>query len=239
MSAATIQFRSQALGRLVTYQAILPEEGEGPFPVLMQLHGLRDDAGAWIQRSNLVRYLEPYPLVAILPDGATSAYLNWRDSGRQGRNNYEDFLVTDIVDHVRRLFNVSPGRWAIGGLSMGGYGAMRLGLKYPELFASIWAHSSAFHIPELLDPALVADVADASVSLHAERAAASGTDQVIAFDCGVEDELIDHNRNLHALMTKLGLEHHYAEHPGGHTWDYWDEHVHEALAQHSRVLLGE
>lgn len=238
MGVATIQFRSQALGRLASYQAILPDLGEGPFPVLLQLHGLRDDAGAWIQRSNLARYLEAYPMVAILPDGATSAFLNWKDSGRLGRNNYEDLLVTDIVDHVRRQLNVTQGRWAISGLSMGGYGAMRLGLKYPALFASIWAHSSAFHIPELLDPALVTDVADASVFLHAERAAASGTDQVIAFDCGTEDELIDHNRKLHALMTRLGLKHHYAEHPGGHTWDYWDEQVHEALAQHARVLIG-
>ena len=78
MSAATVQVRSQALGRLTSYQAILPETGAGPFPVLFQLHGLYDDASAWIQCSNLVRYLEAYPLIAMLPNGATSAYLNWK-----------------------------------------------------------------------------------------------------------------------------------------------------------------
>jgi S-formylglutathione hydrolase FrmB len=237
LSVATIQFRSQALGRLTTYQAILPETGAGPFPVLIQLHGLRDDASAWIHRSNLVRYLEPYPLLVVLPDGSTSGYLNWKSSDRLARNNYEDMIVVDIVEHVRRLFNVTPGPWAIGGLSMGGYGAMRLGMKYPDLFASIWAHSSAFHIGETVDPALVTDYADASVYRHAEQAAARGTTQVIAFDCGVDDErLIDYNRELHAHLDRLGLEHHYAEHPGGHTWDYWDEHVREALEQHVRVL---
>lgn len=238
MSVATIQFHSQALGKRVSYEAILPDVGEGPFPVLIQLHGLTEDASGWIQRSNLVRYVEGYPFLVVLPDGGTSGYLNWRDSGRFAKGRYEDLIVTDIAGHVRRHFKVTAGAWAIGGLSMGGYGAMRLGLKYPELFASIWAHSSAFHIGDVVDPGMVEDVADASVFRHAERAAARGTSRAIAFDCGVDDEgLIDHNRKLHALMTTLGLPHHYAEHPGGHTWEYWDAHVREALAQHARVLL--
>jgi enterochelin esterase-like enzyme len=60
---------------------------------------------------------------------------------------------------------------------------------------------------------------------------------VLSFDCGTEDEgLIDENRRLHAQLDGIGLEHHYAEHPGGHEWDYWDLHVREALAQHGRVL---
>ncbi len=237
MSVATIQFRSPAMGRLISFQAILPEVGEGPFPVLIQLHGLTDDGMAWIQRSNLVRYLQPYPFVTILPDGGTSAYLNWKASERLGRNNYEDLIVVDIANHIRRHFNVTAGPWAIGGLSMGGYGAMRLGLKYPEMFASIWAHSSAFHIPDRLDPNLVVDIEDARVITHARKAAAAGTTQVISFDCGVDDDLIVHNRELHTAMEELGLPHHYAEHPGAHTWEYWDEHVREALAQHARVLL--
>jgi putative tributyrin esterase len=239
MSVATIQFHSPALGKLVSYQAILPVAGDGPFPVLMQLHGLTDDASVWINRSSLVRHVEPYPFLVVLPDGGTSGYLNWRDSGRLAKHRYEDFIVSDLVDHVRRCFNVTAGPWAIGGQSMGGYGAVRLGLKYPELFASIWSHSGAFHIGKMVDSALVADAADADLFQQVERTAARGTEQAIAFDCGVEDEdLIDHNRALHALMDRVGLPHHYAEQPGGHTWDYWDAHVPEALAQHARALLS-
>lgn len=239
MSVAMIQLLSQALGKRVSYQVILPETGEGPFPVLLQLHGLSDDAGAWIHHSNLVRHVESYPFVVVLPDGGTSGYLNWRDSGRFARHRYEDFIVTDLSDHVRRHFNVTAGPWAIGGLSMGGYGAMRLGLKHPGRFASIWAHSAAFHIGGTVEPDLVEDVADASVFAHAERAARRGGSQAIAFDCGVDDEgLLEDNRKLHALMERLKLPHHYAEHPGGHTWDYWDEHLPAALAQHARVLLS-
>lgn len=146
-------------------------------------------------------------------------------------------MATDIPNHVKRHFNVADGPWAIGGLSMDGYGSMFQGLKHADQFASTWAHSSAFHIDQIVDPALVEDFDDANIFAHAERVSRSATQPVIAFDCGVDDErVIDHNRELHAFMDTIGLGHHYAEHPGGHTWDYWDEHVQEALVQHARVL---
>ena len=236
MGVATVQFHSEALGKSTTYSVILPERGEGPFPVVIQLHGLSDDHQAWLQRSNLVRHAVAYPFVIVLPDGGTSGYLNWKPSDRLHKNRYEDLIVTDIPNHVRRHFNVTNGPWAIGGLSMGGYGALRLGLKYPERFASIWSHSGAFHIDEMVDPAMVADVADANALVHAERLVGRDEQPVIAFDCGVDDELIHHNRECHARLDELGIPHHYAEHPGGHTWDYWDEHVQEALLQHAEVL---
>jgi len=72
-----LQFKSKALGKYTPYGAIVPEEGDGPFAVLMQLHGLSDDYTAWIQRSNLVRHVEKYQVVVLLPDGGTSRYLNW------------------------------------------------------------------------------------------------------------------------------------------------------------------
>lgn len=239
MSVATIQFQSQALGKDVSYQAILPVVGEGPFPVVVQLHGLGGDAGAWIQRSNLVRHVEPYPLVVILPDGGTSGYLNWKDADRFVRNRYEDFIVTDLVDHVRRQLNVTAGPWAIGGASFGGYGALRLGLKYPDRFASIWAHSSALHFHKMVDPAMIDDLDDANVFRQAERAATRGSGQAIAFDCGVDDEhIITYHRELDTLMDRIGLNHRYVENPGGSNWTYWDEHVPEALAQHAKTLLN-
>jgi S-formylglutathione hydrolase FrmB len=202
----------------------------------MQLHGLSDDATTWIQRSNLVRHVAELPLMVVLAHGGTSAYLNWKRSDRLHKNRYEDLLIEDIPRHVKRHFNVTDGPWAIGGLSMGGYGAMRLGLKYADRFASIWAHSSAFHIDELVDPALIEDVDDANVFAHAARVAALDGIPEIAFDCGVDDELIGHNRAFHEHLEQLGIAHHYAEIPGAHDWDYWDEHVREALAQHARVL---
>ena len=237
MSLVAVQFRSDALGKRVGYNVILPDEGEGPFPVLMQLHGLSDDCNAWIQKSNLVRHVEKLPLVVVLPDGGTSAYLNWKDAGRLGRQNYEDLIVTDISNHVRRHLHVTEGPWAIGGLSMGGWGALWLGLKHVDRFASIWAHSSKLDWQaSQLQLSMLANPEDVDIEASAQRVATFDRKPVISFDCGVDDELIEENRAFHRHLEAIGLEHHYAEHPGGHTWDYWDDHVREALVQHARVL---
>lgn len=237
MTTAALTFFSPALNQHVGYNVILPDRGDGPFPVLVQLHGLTDDHHAWIQRSNLVRYVERLPLIVVLPNGGTSGYFNWISGDRVFQNRFEDLVVEDIPAHLRRHFHVSGGPWAIGGLSMGGYGAMRIGLKHPDRFASIWSHSSAFCIDHLADPAMVDDPQDAGVFWHAEQLVASGRERpVISFDCGVDDELIQDNRDLHAHMDRIGLAHTYAEYPGAHTWEYWDLHVREALEQHGRVL---
>ena len=236
MAVATVQFHSAALGKSATYNVLLPDQGDGQFPVLMQLHGLSNDAHAWIQRSNIVRYVEALPLIVVLPDGSTSGYLNWSSPDRLGRLNYEDFLIDDIPAHLSRHFQIRPGPWAIGGLSMGGYGAMRLGLKYPDRFASIWSHSSAFHLPNAGDRPFLVDPDDADVFGHATRAATASTRPAIGFDCGVDDVLIEINRSFHCHLTELGVPHHYAEHPGAHDWTYWDEHVQDALSHHLHVL---
>ena len=212
---------------------------KGRIQSLFQLHGLSDDQWMWIQRSNIASYVRYLPMIVVLPDGGTSGYLNWKESGRLHKSGYESMIIDDISTHLQSNFRVTDGPWAIGGLSMGGYGAMRLGLKYPERFASIWAHSSAFHIGDLLAGDLVDEgtVEDASVYLHADRLKASGCPQpVITFDCGVDDELIQHNRDFDEHLTRIGLDHTYAEHPGAHTWEYWNEHVQAALDQHARAL---
>lgn len=114
MSNATVQFFSEALGEWTRYNVILPEHGEGRFPVLMQLHGLSDDCDAWIQRSNFLRHAESYPMVMVLPDGGTSGYLNWKVSDRLNTHCYENLLIRDIPAHLTRQFNVMTGPWAIG-----------------------------------------------------------------------------------------------------------------------------
>ena len=160
MAIATIQFFSRALNRHVEYNALLPESGNGPFPVVMQLHGLTDNHWSWIHRSRFIHDLEREPVIVILPDGGTSAYVDWPAAERLGKQDYETFLTRDLVAHVRRHFQAMPSKWGIGGLSMGGYGAMRLGLRHPDLFASVWAHSSAFHIHNMLGEAAGGDRVD-------------------------------------------------------------------------------
>lgn len=232
VNLATLQFHSPSLRRHVTYSAILPENQTGPAPVVLQLHGFSDDHTAWLNFSNLVRWAKEHPFIIILPDGGISFYLNANPAMM-----YEDFLMQDLYEHVTATFHVRPGPWAVGGLSMGGYGALRLACKYPDRFASVWAHSGAYFGPEEL-PLSAADPADADIYALVAALAARPVPPVITFDCGTADMLIGQNRQMHAHMERLGVAHTYREFPGGHTWEYWDLHVREALQQHAAVLLG-
>jgi len=101
--------------------------------------------------------------------------------------------------------------------------------------------TTAFHLHHHLDPDLIEQqfIDEADLAQCLRTMSERGTPMpIISFDCGVDDSLIEYNRQLDAVMTELGIEHHYAEHPGGHTWDYWDVHVRAALAQHNDVLCG-
>jgi putative tributyrin esterase len=214
-AVATVEFQSAALGRATTYTAFVPDGGQPPFAVLYQLHGASDDHRAWLYKSNLLRYVEGLPLVVVMPSGENSYYVD----------GWERLVVDDLPAHVARTFRVRPGRAAIGGLSMGGYGAIRLGLKYAERFASIFAHSS--RLPTSGDD-LDVDV----IAARVDRAAMPA----LAFDCGTEDHLLADSRRFHARLESLGLPHEYREHAGAHTWDYWDTHVRDAIEWHKEAL---
>jgi putative tributyrin esterase len=237
-TVGTIQMFSRALGFPVTYTILLPEPdvvGPGPYHALVQLHGKFDAHTAWLYKSRLLDYVHRLPLLVVLPDGGN--YF-WTDLTPFTR--YETFVVQDLIGHVTTMFPVRrDSRWAIGGLSMGGFGALRLGLKYPDQFCSIYAHSSVIPAqdelvqwPEAQNAKGRADMDCYRLSALIDRAALPR----LGFDCGVDDDLIEHNRRFHAHLEKLKLPHHYAEHPGKHDWAYWDEHVETALCQHAEIL---
>jgi S-formylglutathione hydrolase FrmB len=246
MAVATIQFKSPALERDATYIALIPDPaivGPGPYPALVQLHGYTDDQTAWLYKSRLWEHAELYPMIVILPATHNGW---WSNLGRP--NNWEDYVVRDLIGHVQATLPVKPGPWAIGGLSMGGFGALRLGLKHPRVFNSIWAHSSAifdpaktepipfiWDDPQLTDQARAAYKVELSCYHWAEQLDKAGAPR-ISFDCGVDDFLIEHNRSFHTHLEQLGIPHTYNEHPGAHTWEYWDTHVVSALAQHAEVF---
>lgn len=236
MSVVTIRFRSEALGKQTGFNVIHPDRGEGPFPVLMLLHGYSDDSFAWLYNANLVRYVADYPMIVVLPDGGTSRYLNLPYHERLGLQRYEDLLMQDIPREVNRLFQVRPGPWAVGGISMGGYGALRLGMAYPDRFCSVWAHSAGLNPLDASFLARLDDPESADIHALARSLAKRKERPVMAFDCGTEDGLLELNRDFDRLLSELGIAHTYQEHPGGHTWDFSDQHAPEALAQHAAVF---
>ncbi|MFO8008752.1 MAG: alpha/beta hydrolase family protein [Candidatus Brocadiia bacterium] len=245
MAQMRIGFFAEALGKQADMTVLLPQDAEraGPYPVLYLLHGLSDDDTIWTRRTSLERYVSGMPLIVVMPDGGRGFYTD----ARQGYA-YETHILEDVIGFVERFLPAIPERGgrAIEGLSMGGYGAMKLALKHPDRFCSVVAHSSAFDIRGLLKES---DHAEELRRIFGDDPAeghndpfrlAEGADRdalpAIRFDCGTDDWLIEQNRAFHAHLEGLGIEHEYEEFPGGHEWGYWDQRVQEALRFHARAL---
>jgi S-formylglutathione hydrolase FrmB len=118
--------------------------GDKRYPVLYLLHGFTSNYTAW---ANLgaAKTLAGRDLIIVMPDAGNSWYLNWAESSEGQKNAWEDCLVKDVIGHVDATYRTIASRYgrAINGLSMGGYGALTVGLKHPDLFCSIGSHSGA------------------------------------------------------------------------------------------------
>jgi len=226
------------LQRMTSFMAIIPEQNAEPFPVLYLLHGLSDDHTAWIRRTSIERYVENLPLMIVMPSADRSWYT---DSVSSPTSAYETFIIRDLIGFVDRSFNTRKNRYgrAIAGLSMGGYGAFKLALKHPDIFCAAASLSGALIVGERFDEneqrhremhlifgETVPESEDIWVlAQHVHK----GFPMALWMNCGTEDFLIDQNRRMHEHLTALGVPHHYSEHIGTHTWDYWDARIQEAL----------
>ena len=228
-----------ALHKMTSAVVILPENaGLGPFPVWYLLHGLSDDHTAWTRRTNLERYVEGLPLIVVMPDGGRGFYT---DSATEPANAFETFLRHDLVGFVDRTFQTRANREGrvVAGLSMGGYGAIKLALKFPEMFCAAASHSGALWRPDLLEAYGGSELQRVfgdrpgggpnDVYALAERADRHQL-PALRFDCGTEDYLLPQNRLFCRHLKSLDISHEYAEHPGAHDWTYWDAHVQETIA---------
>jgi S-formylglutathione hydrolase FrmB len=144
---ATVEFYSPAVDRTMKYNIVLPygyEDTDVDYPVLYLLHGLTQNYTVWA-RQGVPFYADMYNLIVVMPDGGNSWYVNYADSEGGQTNDWEDHVVRDVVGHVDanyRTITRREGR-AITGLSMGGYGAITLGLRNPDMFVSIGSTSGA------------------------------------------------------------------------------------------------
>jgi putative tributyrin esterase len=244
VAVCTLHFHGEALQKASSMNVIFPHKSEfkGPFAVMYLLHGLSDDHTIWCRRTSIERYVQELPLIVVMPDGGRGFYTDAVEGMA-----YERHIMEDVMGFVERMFNVRTDREgrAIGGLSMGGYGSMKLALKYPDVFGSVVAHSGVYDMRHLVRPEAPAEFKrifgpDPVGSPDDVFALASEIDReklpAIRFDCGVDDGLIEHNRALHAHLEELDISHEYDEYPGAHDWAYWDEHVKEAIAFHWRTL---
>jgi S-formylglutathione hydrolase FrmB len=143
----TVDFTSEAVGRKLKYNIVLPEKYEQSrerYPVLYLLHGYSSNYTAWA-RLGVPEYARQFDLIVVMPDAGNSWYVNWAQSDEGQKNRWEDCIIKDLIHHVDGNFRTLAQREgrAINGLSMGGYGGLMLGLRHPDLFCSIGSHSGA------------------------------------------------------------------------------------------------
>jgi len=177
-----------------------------------------------------------------MPDGGRGFYCD----AVQGFA-YETALITDLIGYIDRMFHTRAERSGrcIGGLSMGGYGAIKLALRFPDLFCSAVSHSGAMNFAHVYPDPNHAEfgrvIGENPVGgLNDLYALAESIDRTklpaLRIDCGEEDFLLDMNREFHTHLEKIGVPHEYQEFLGAHDWGYWDMHVQEAIAFHARHL---
>ncbi len=243
MAFCDVRFYGESIGMQTGMSVILPQ-GRGPLPVLYLLHGLSDDHTMWPRRSNIERYVADMGLIVVMPQGGRSFYVN---DPRPGGFAFEDHIVKDVVGFVDRTFPTTASREgrAIAGLSMGGYGSLMLAMRYPDMFSVACSHSGAFFfahnaIENRDDVNALAEAVGEGYDCHllAGKLKKSGRKIAMRIDCGVDDFLIQPNRDLHAHLDAIGIEHVYEEYPGEHTWEYWNEHVRQTLEFIEAKLLS-
>jgi len=248
-------FYSESLRRNMHYRVIVPRNyrSGGRVPVLYLLHGLYGDYQNWDKRTGLENYVQNLRWLIVMPDADDSWYTN----SAVPADKFEDYIVKDLIaeiDGKYRTIHDGHAR-AIAGLSMGGYGAVKLGLKYPELFAFAGSLSGAFNAAQDLDhlrPEFRAKLLEVFGNEGSDTRAENDIFRLLNtphqapypyfyIACGADDSFLDTNRALTHELSAKKLAYEYHETSGGHTWEYWDQAlkpmlkaIDEQLSQHPR-----
>ncbi len=227
---------------------IPPNTENKTLPLVILLHGVYGSHWAWALNGGahktalqMMEKGEIAPMVIAMPSdglwGDGSGYLPHNQA------DYEQWVVTDnigaITETIPQITHESPV--FISGLSMGGFGALRLGAKYHEKFKAISGHSSITDLSQFKlfveeDLGLLAQTDKKNESVWETFQHYRDHLPPVRFDCGTEDLLIEHNRKLHQQLLAAGIDHIYEEFPGRHEWVYWQEHIKDSLLFFNKQL---
>lgn len=258
MALIQMNILSQSLMRTVPVNVILPvdkmvfpgvpQREEKPYKTLYLLHGVFGNYTDWVCGTRIQRYAEENDLAVVMPSGDNAFYVD-----QPAANNfYGRFIGEELVELTRKMFPLSRKRadTFIGGLSMGGYGAMRNGLKYSDTFGCIAALSSAIHLEEMAsrtkDGGLFIEgksyaeacFGDLSRLLDSDKNPKYLVKQLkkegkplprIYMACGDADSLLGTNQAMAAFLKEQGADVTFEVGPGGHEWDFWDTYIKKAI----------
>lgn len=224
--------------------------------VLYLLHGLSGNADEWLRFSKIEYYAKKYNLIVILPEVQRSFYNNY-----PGGIRYFDYVADELPVICDKWFNLPEDRdrTFIAGESMGGYGAVRIGLSRPERFSAVGSLSGVLDYASFTRMVLTGSWSDDMLpsemtALHGEKgapeeeqdplflirrmAAAPNRPRLIQ-TCGTEDFLYENNQRFRETAERAGYGHTYIEGPGDHAWPYWDKAIQYVIRFFLRLDLND
>ncbi|MHA6247145.1 alpha/beta hydrolase [Pontibacter sp. CAU 1760] len=249
-----------------TYKAVvvLPSsyaKSKAAYPVMYLLHGGGGQFSDWLKQTPdkqlLHKLADQYNLIIVTPEGERlGGYL---DSPVKPDNKFETYITKEVIskiDNTYRTIRDRKGR-VITGLSMGGHGALYLATRHPDLYSAAGSMSGALDLDPKhwnIAPEFAAQIKPAFASIlgplggkpdyYAANSVVHMANQMkendvkLVIDCGVDDFLIEPNRELHRRLVYNGTPHDYTERPGGHTWDYWENSLPYHVLFFSKALKG-
>jgi S-formylglutathione hydrolase FrmB len=259
----TVRFKAAHLeGKTMAFNLILPRDyatTHRRFPVLYLLHGYTGNYTNWVKLTGIVRYAQAYEELIVMPDAANSWYVN---NYANPKMQWENYIIDDLIPYVDSHYRTIASRSgrAIAGLSMGGYGALYLGLKYHKLFAAVASLSGVVASAELSrwDPAvwkmigrdmpkmkkvLLEDFGPVGNPARKAEDPFRLIRRLTPQECpalflavGEADPFLHENREFVKLLAKLKIPYHYHEVPGGHEWSVWNEEIQPALRLQAPVI---
>lgn len=257
MAFLTVDCFSEVLGMSVGLSVILPQRLNivnpvnggrftPPYPVLYLLHGWNGDHTVWARRTSVERYASDKGMVVVMPAAHLSFY-----SDRTLGLRYWTFISQELPEICRDLFpqiTNDPSQTFAAGLSMGGYGAFKLGLTYPERFRAVASLSGAVDVAALFErlqkEARERGNEDTTGIYGIQKVKGSEEDLFALIDkckkeektfprlyqwCGRQDFLYQDNIRLRDYLTEAGADLTYEEADGDHQWKYWDMGIEKVL----------
>ena len=250
-----ITLESKLLGKAIDYSILYPINYQRPgntekkFPVVYLLHGFSGHFTNWIERTRVALYATHYDLFVVMVEGENGWYT---DSATVPNDKFESYILQELMPDVEKRFRVSAERdgRAIGGLSMGGYGALKFGFKYPNRFGMVASMSGALGAAswtesdlkglEAIYQSLLKTFGPTGSATRSQNDLLKLTREVSAdgikslptiyVDCGTEDPLFPTNRTYADLLVERKIPHEFRQLPGNHSWEYWDQQVRAMLS---------
>lgn len=242
MAYINCDFSSDILGMGMSMSVILPQDiynNKEKLPVLYLLHGLSGDHTIWSRRTSIERYAEEYGMAVVMPNAHRSFYFDMATGQR-----YFSYIAEEVPKLARQFFNLSARREDnfVAGLSMGGYGAFKLAMRYPERYAAGASLSGAMDMSfRFNDTSFAQDISlicgtkdpaggvDDLFYLASELAKSNKAIPSLYQCCGTEDFLYDENIRFRDNAKNIGLNLIYEESSGTHEWGYWDVQIRKVL----------